>query len=76
VTSANGPPGAGYTWIYNNTDRSVLAVIVFHFLENFTGEFLGIGDQARSWRLALTVALAVGVVWRWGPRTLRRASRG
>ena len=29
------------TWVYNNTRRSVLAVLVLHFMQNFTGEFLG-----------------------------------
>lgn len=66
------PAAVLYTWVYNNTSRSVLAVIVLHFMENFTGELLGISDEARVYRIVLIVLLVVAVVWRWGPATLRR----
>ncbi|AEJ19709.1 CPBP family intramembrane glutamic endopeptidase [Gracilinema caldarium] len=29
-------------WIYNKTNRSILAAVLFHGIMNFTGEFLGI----------------------------------
>jgi membrane protease YdiL (CAAX protease family) len=66
-------PGAVlYTWVYNNTRRSVLAVIAFHFMENFTGEFLGISPEVRAVRLVLVLVLVLVVIWRWGPQMLSR----
>lgn len=66
------PAAVLYTWVYNNTGRSVLAVIVLHFLHNFTGEFLGMDDPVRPVRLVLEWGVAVAAVALWGPRTLRR----
>jgi uncharacterized protein len=66
------PAAVLYTWVYNNTARSVLAVIVFHFMQNFASEFLGIAAEARPVLLALTWLLAIVVVVGWGPTTLRR----
>jgi uncharacterized protein len=56
------PAAILYAWIFNRTHRSVLAVIVFHFMENFTSEFLGVADAMRPHRLALMVGAAVVVV--------------
>lgn len=67
------PAAVLYAWVYNNTSRSVLAVILFHFMENFTSQFLGIADAARPYRLALMIGLAVTVVAWSGARHLRRA---
>lgn len=53
-----------YTWIYNNTERSVLAVILFHFLGNFSSEFLGVSAETQWCRLVLTGIIAVLIVWR------------
>ncbi|MFC7044537.1 CPBP family intramembrane glutamic endopeptidase [Halobacteriaceae archaeon GCM10025711] len=53
-------------WVYNGTDRSVLAVIVFHGMMNFTGEFLGIAAEMYPFVVsgyALAAALVV-VAWR------------
>jgi uncharacterized protein len=66
------PAAILYTWVYNNTGRSVLAVIVFHFLQNFSSEFLGIAAEARPVLLVLTWIVAVVVVLGWGPAALRR----
>jgi uncharacterized protein len=66
------PAAIVYTWVYNGTDRSVFAVIVLHFMQNFTGEFLGLAEEARSVRSVLEVVLAVAVIAWAGPATLRR----
>jgi uncharacterized protein len=66
------PAAILYTWIYNNTRRSVLAVLVLHFMQNFTGEFLGFAEEARPSRLGLEIGLALAVIAWWGPATLRR----
>ena len=59
-----------YTWIYNNTGRSTLSVILFHFMQNFTGELFELSARADLISSVLTVAAAALVVVVWGPRTL------
>jgi uncharacterized protein len=66
------PSAILYTWVYNNTRRSVLAVLLLHFMQNFTGEFLGFAEEAQPMRLGLELALALAVIARWGPATFRR----
>lgn len=66
------PAAVLYTWVYNNAGRSVLALIVFHFMHNFTGEFLGMAEGVRPIRLGMEWATALAVVVLWGPHTLRR----
>lgn len=61
-----------YTWVYNNTGRSVLAVIVLHLAQNASGEILAFADEARIYQTALTTGLAVLILFVWGPQTLRR----
>jgi membrane protease YdiL (CAAX protease family) len=61
-----------YVWVYNNTGRSVLATILFHFTGNFSGQFFGISEIATTYRLVLALVAVVFIVWRWGPKTLRR----
>jgi len=58
------------TWIYNNTQRSILAAILFHFMVNFTLEFLRLpGDHKIYLFLWLTV-IAIVVTLVYGPATL------
>jgi membrane protease YdiL (CAAX protease family) len=59
-----------YTWVYNNTQRSILAAILFHFSGNAFGELFALSDRAE--RLAFFVALVavLCVVIIWGPRTM------
>jgi membrane protease YdiL (CAAX protease family) len=61
-----------YTWIYNNTRRSVLAAILFHFSGNLSGELLNASAIVYTYETYLTAALVLGVLWHWGSRTLRR----
>ncbi len=64
-----------YTWVYNNTRRSVLAAMLFHFSGNFWGEFVGLSAQGQSIRMVLVIiAVALIAVW-WGPATLRRRTQ-
>jgi uncharacterized protein len=61
-----------YTWVYNNTNRSILGVISFHFLQNFTGEMMSLSEEAQLVRTILTVIISILVLTYWGPKTLRR----
>jgi membrane protease YdiL (CAAX protease family) len=66
------PAGILYAWVYNNTGRSVLAAILFHFGGNFWGEFFGLAAEAQTIRIVLTI-IAVALILRWySPLTLRR----
>ncbi|NBC16776.1 MAG: CPBP family intramembrane metalloprotease [Bacteroidetes bacterium] len=62
-----------YTWIYNNTGRSVLAAILFHFSGNVSGELLDTSASVYAYETYLTAALVLVVLWRWGAEALRRA---
>lgn len=61
-------------WIYHNTDRSVLAAIVFHTVINLNGEALGPSRQVRGYLFFLTVAVTVIIVIWWRHRVRFRSS--
>ncbi len=50
------------TWIYNNTQRSTLAAILCHFMMNFTGEFLRLPSDYKTYQFIWIIAMAVLVV--------------
>lgn len=62
-----------YTWIYNNTRRSVLAAILFHFSGNVSGELLNTPASVYTYEMYLTTALVLVVLWWWGADTLRHS---
>lgn len=64
-----------YTWLFNNTRRSVLAAILFHFVGNATGQLLDLSPTADLFQTIATAVLAVVVVAWWGPASLRRRER-
>lgn len=53
-------------WVYNNTRRSILAVLVFHGMMNLSGEFLGLPPEMFPFLLwGYTLAAAILMVgWR------------
>jgi len=53
-------------WVYNGTGRSILAVLLFHGMMNFTGEFLGLAPEMFPFMLlgSFLAATAVVVYWR------------
>ena len=59
-----------FTWIYNNAGRSTLSAILFHFMQNVTGELVPLGERARLIQSGLWIILVAGIVWHWGPRHL------
>ncbi|RQG94053.1 CPBP family intramembrane glutamic endopeptidase [Natrarchaeobius chitinivorans] len=59
------------TWVYNNTRRSVLAVIALHFSGNLTGELMGFSPELYPIVHLGTALVAVVLVVGWGPRSLR-----
>jgi membrane protease YdiL (CAAX protease family) len=69
------------TWLYNNTGRSLAAVVLFHMMLNLarSAAFPAIGahyDPAyQALAYTITFALAVVIVMVWGPETLMRVKR-
>ncbi len=61
-----------YTWIFNNTHRSTLAAIIFHFVSNATAEFTNATAGTNFYATLLWVTTAVVVVALWGGGTLTR----
>lgn len=59
------------TWVYNNTARSVLAVILFHFMGNLTGEMMGFAAELYPMVHIGTALIAVALVLLFGPDSLR-----
>lgn len=56
-------------WVYNSTNRSILAVLLFHGLMNFTGEFLGLAPEIFPYTLVGNFLAAAAVVA--GSRVMR-----
>lgn len=50
-----------FTWIYNNTNRSTLAVILFHSMVNFTGELFTLSERADTYSILLWFVAATGI---------------
>lgn len=66
------PTAVIYTWIFNNTRRSTLAAILFHFMSNLTAELANVTDRTNLYSTLLWIVAAMVVVGSWGPRTLTR----
>ena len=59
-----------FTWIYNNTERSILGIIVLHGWVNFTAEVIVVPDIPYY---ALWFVLAGVIVAIWGAETMTTA---
>ncbi len=60
-------------YVYNCTQRSILAVLIFHAMMNFTGEWLRLSPDMYPFMLAGNLILATLMVMFWGRG--RRSSR-
>jgi membrane protease YdiL (CAAX protease family) len=56
-------------WVYNGTNRSILAVLLFHGMMNFTGEFLRLAPEIFPFMLIGNFLAAAAVVA--GSRVMR-----
>ena len=66
------PLSFAFTWVYNNTHRSILAVVLFHGMVNFSGELLAITERADTISILLWVVVAIGITILWGANTFTR----
>lgn len=60
------------TWIFNNTRRSTLAAILFHFMANLTYELVNVTAGTNLYSTLLWIVAAIAVVAMWGAGTLTR----
>jgi membrane protease YdiL (CAAX protease family) len=54
-----------FVWVYNNTNRSVLAILVIHGMMNLTGELLGLAPELFPFQLPFLVLVAAVLVVSW-----------
>jgi membrane protease YdiL (CAAX protease family) len=58
-----------FTWIYNNTNRSTLAVILFHAMVNFTGELFTLSECADTYSILFWFVAAIGITVIWSTKS-------
>lgn len=54
------------TWVYNHTGRNVLAAILLHFSDNFSGELLDTSAATETYTTVLAAVVVLLVIVRWG----------
>ena len=64
------PLSVALSWLYNNTARSTLAVVLLHGMVNFTGELVHVTPRADAIAVLVWALLAVAIAVRWGPASL------
>jgi membrane protease YdiL (CAAX protease family) len=60
------------TWIYIHTKRSILAAVLFHFMMNFTGEFLRLPGDFKNYQYVWLMLMAAGIIVYYGPHSFTR----
>lgn len=58
------------TWVYNNSQRSILSAILFHFSANLTGNLFVTNAVQETWRILLMIVFAFIVIHFFGYRDL------
>lgn len=61
-----------FTWVYNSTNRSILAVILFHSMVNFTGELFTLSERADTMSIGLWFVAGIVIAMIWSARTSAR----
>jgi len=64
------PLSIPFTWIYNNTNRSTLAVVFFHAMVNFAGELILLSVEAKTYYTIWWYVAAVVITFIWGAKTM------
>jgi len=60
-----------FTWIYQNTGRSTLGAILFHFMGNFTGELFELTYKAEIIQFFLLLIFALIVILMFNKENLK-----
>lgn len=69
------PTAVIYTWIFNNTRRSTLAAILFHFMANLAYVLANLTVRTNLYSALLWIIVAIAVVASWGAGTRWRSAR-
>jgi membrane protease YdiL (CAAX protease family) len=64
-----------YTWIFNNTQRSTLSAILFHFVGNAFGQLFALSYRAEVYGQLLSIPAVLLVILAWGAGTLTRGEK-
>lgn len=62
-------------WVYNNTRRSILAVVIFHAMMNLTGEVFGLAPELFPFLLVGYTIIAGGLIIHWRRTGVDTATR-
>ncbi|WP_225317732.1 MULTISPECIES: CPBP family intramembrane glutamic endopeptidase [Haloferax] len=62
-----------FSWVFNNTTRSTLAIIILHGMVNFTGEIIAVTPRADAIATVSWVGLVVVLALVWGAKTMTSA---
>jgi uncharacterized protein len=63
-----------FTWVYNNTQYSILAAFLLHAMVNFTGELFDITPRANTISTFLWIVAALGITLFWGAKSFTHQS--
>lgn len=66
------PVSVAFTWVYNNTERSILAVILMHGWTNFTLQSIELTGRSEMIHIGLWVVVVALLTVIWGAGTLTR----
>lgn len=66
------PLSVAFTWVYNNTARSILAVIILHGWVNFTVQTIELAGRSEVFHILTWVIAIAFIAAIWGTNTLRR----
>ena len=65
------PLSVAFTWVHNNTGRSILAAMLLHFMVNFTGELIALSPRAEFISIAMWTLVAIALPLLYGAKYLR-----
>jgi uncharacterized protein len=66
------PLSVTFTWVYNNTARSILAVILLHGWTNFTVQTIELTGRSEVFHIVTWFILIALITAIWGANTLRK----
>ncbi|MFC7045213.1 CPBP family intramembrane glutamic endopeptidase [Halobacteriaceae archaeon GCM10025711] len=66
------PLSVAFTWVYNNTQRSILAIILLHGWTNFTVQTVDLTGRSEVFHIVMWFAVIALITAIWGAKTLTK----